>query len=458
MPSDPIRATRICISPWVELIKLVAIGTMGEVWRGHHRGLDMPVAIKLLAPGLVSEPKVRERFVREARAAAKIESDHVVRYYDYGETDNGRPFIVMEWLTGVTLQEILDEQGALAPRKVSYIIDHLAKALSAVHEAGVVHRDVKPDNVLLVPQGKRLITKLVDFSVSTYAAAKSIRLTQPGTLVGTPSYMCREQVLHGRCDRTGDLWSLAVVAYELLTGVLPFQGDTVGAVCASIVDGEYLPPSHRLPALGEAVDAWFAKAVSVKPEDRFGSASELSESFSRAIRQAFGKEALPRLTPPGDPVPEPRNDAPSTPPSTVTLDPVIEEQAPEPRASWPWVMLASALVSVAIGTAWYVGLIPIYRTLPAMAAHDLVQVASALATDNIANAWMDAEPWQEQALRYEASYLECRSTLEELERQRDDDAAKAAAKPKPWPVKSRTPQPPLTGGLASATVLSGDTE
>ena len=442
MASDPIRATRICISPWVELIKLVAVGTMGEVWRGHHRGLDLPVAIKLLSSELVSEPKVRERFVREARAAAKIESDHVVRYYDYGETDNGRPFIVMEWLTGVTLQEVLDEQGALAPRKVSYIIDHLAKALSVVHEAGVVHRDVKPDNVLLVPQGKRLVTKLVDFSVSTYAVAKSIRLTQPGTLVGTPSYMCREQVLYGRCDRTGDLWSLAVVAYELLTGELPFQGDTVGAVCASIVDGEYLPPSQRLPALGEAVDAWFAKAVSVNPEDRFGSASELAESFSRAIRQAFGKDALPRLTPPGDPIPEPRTDAPSTPPSTVTLDPVTEEHTPEPRRSWPWVMLASALVSMAIGTAWYVGLIPIHRTLPAMAARELTLGASALATDNIVSAWMDAQPWQEYAMRYEASYFECRSTLEESQRLIDEEAAKAAAKPKPWPVKKPAPAVP----------------
>jgi serine/threonine-protein kinase len=430
----------IGIDPWLELVKLVAAGSMGEVWRGYHRGLDLPVAVKLLAQDFVSQDDVRERFRREARAAAKIESPHVVRYLDYGETADGRPFIVMEWLTGVTLQQLLDEQGPLAPRKVAFIVEQLARALAAVHAAGVVHRDVKPDNVLLVPSSSRLLIKLVDFSVSTCIATRT-RLTQPGTLIGTPAYMSREQVLHGSADWRSDLWSLGVVAYELMTGELPFYGETIGAMCAAIVEGRCALPSAVMPELGSAMDSWFEKATAPKPHDRFDSATELAEGFVAAIRSSFGEDALRPSGELDSPASARSPEPPAADDVITTLSPAVRDTERAARRSWSrWLTLGAALALGGAGYYFYaIDPSPVAPLLPAHASVGLASAAEAPLLWQLAESRIDAARWRERALFYEGA---CSSAPDAKPAEEEDEPSqkKIARRPAVSTPRAATPR------------------
>jgi serine/threonine-protein kinase len=394
----------------VEIIEMVAVGAMGEVWRGHHHGLDVPVAVKLLTRERLSDPEVRERFEREARAAAKIESEHVVRTYDCGRASDGRPYIVMEWLTGVTLQRLLDEHGLLEPSQVAIIIEQLCRALDAVHTAGVVHRDVKPDNVLIVPGGTQLV-KLVDFSVSSYESGGdgARKLTNPGTLVGTPLYMSREYVVNGEADWRSDLWSVGVVGYELLTGALPFTGDTIGAVCIAVAEGRCRPPSAIVPTLGPAIDDWFARATAPEPEDRFGSAAEMASALNAAVQSASGQR---RRTSSGSrtPVSARCKTVPAADLDT-SLHPVVGERRTVTRRR-PWGLVAALSLTAALGAGWYFeGTGPLAPLLPRQAAYGLSREAEVVATRSVAALRFDEPRWMDHALWYENAYESCREEL-----------------------------------------------
>ena len=190
----------------------------------------------------------------------------------------------MEWCEGVTLRDLMEERGPFAPAQVEMILRQLAAALDAVHAEGLVHRDVKPENVLLVPTDDELRVKLVDFGVTLDINASDRRMTAPGSLVGTPAYMSREQVVDNHADHRSDVWALGVVGYEMLTGCAPFDGRTVGVICAEVVDNDPLPISQRLPDRSRAFDAWFAKATANEPDRRHQSAGELLAEFRRACR------------------------------------------------------------------------------------------------------------------------------------------------------------------------------
>ncbi len=278
------------ISDNVELRTLIGQGGMGQVWAGLHGALRREVAVKFLCDEMVEDASAVQRFTIEAQTLARLQCRHVPQVFDFGTMANGAPFIVMELLEGVDLERRLELDGRLSLEHVATLMAQMGSVLSLAHGLGVVHRDIKPGNIVLLPCNHGdFMAKLLDFGiVKTPLVTESGRLTETGTTFGTPAYMSPEQLLSAReVDARADLWSLAVVAYRCLTGRLPFEGETFGAVCIAIDRGDFVRPSELCSELSLALDSWFQKALSRDSSDRFGSATEMIETFDAAIAESL---------------------------------------------------------------------------------------------------------------------------------------------------------------------------
>jgi eukaryotic-like serine/threonine-protein kinase len=303
------------ITKAVSLIEPLGAGGMGAVWLADHLSLKTRVVVKFMLGSLDGSDSARIRFSREAAAAAQVKSPHVVQMLDHGVSDDGLPFIVMEHLEGHDLGVEIEQHGALEPSTVVTIVVQIAKALSKVHAAGLLHRDIKPDNIFLCAGEEDTFAKLLDFGI-----AKSSRVdqgdgsldgeTKTGQIVGTPFYMSPEQVTaQKKIDHRADLWALGIVTYEALTGQRPYDGPSFGALAVKIATTPAPPPSTVKPDLPPAFDDWFAKACAREPGDRFSSAKEMSDAL-RAVFDGVvsmprsnddsGRRSGPRHTPSGD--------------------------------------------------------------------------------------------------------------------------------------------------------------
>ena len=257
-------------------------GGMGEIFRATDTALGRAVAIKVLDDRYAQDFSVRQRFTREALAVARLSGNpNIVTIYDVGEQGD-RPFIVMEYLAGGSLEQRLREQGAQSPAQALAWLEQAANALDAAHRNGVVHRDVKPANLLLDVHGR---VHVADFGIASAAGMQS--LTQTGTVLGTASYLSPEQASGETTSAASDLYSLGVVAFELLTGRRPFEGDTIAQEAAAHVTGEVPSVQSFDPQLPKALDAVFARALAKEPTSRFRSGAELVA----ALRDAFDREA-----------------------------------------------------------------------------------------------------------------------------------------------------------------------
>ena len=288
------------VTPNVRLVRHLGDGGMGSVWVATHLRLESEVAVKFIDPLLIQQqPSIRARFRREATAAAKIDSPHVVRTFDHGEMDDGTPFIVMELMRGESLADRIHRSGPLGLRDTELVVVQVCKALRMAHKLGIVHRDIKPDNVFLVGQlhdagdddalgaGDELFVKILDFGIAKEVNREGSLATMAGSLLGTPYYMSPEQILSSKdVDFRADLWAVAVMAYECLTGSLPFNGETLGGVIAAVVSGRFTPPSALAYGLFGVLDSWFARALAMDPSERFGSTRELSNAFAAAVKLA----------------------------------------------------------------------------------------------------------------------------------------------------------------------------
>ena len=254
------------ISHYVVLEKL-GEGGMGVVYKAEDRALKRLVALKFLAPAALASPRQRERFFREARAAAALDHPNICTIYEIAE-EHGRLFIAMALAEGATVKARL-ASGPLPPGEAWHVAVQVAKALEAAHEKGIVHRDVKSANIMVTPRGH---ARIMDFGLALLREAGS---SEPTAVVGTPAYMSPEQISGQRLDHRTDLWSWGVVFYEMLTGRLPFTGDSVIAVAQAIVHSDPAPPSSLVHTLPEAWDRVVRKALAKRPEDRFASASDL---------------------------------------------------------------------------------------------------------------------------------------------------------------------------------------
>jgi predicted Ser/Thr protein kinase len=255
-------------------------GAMGVVHLAHDPRVRRRVAVKTftLPHGLSEEQarEYRERFLREAQAAGRLSHPGIVTIYDVDE-DGDEPFIAMEYVDGHSLLELLPDEGGIDAQRAISIVADLAAALQVAHEAGVVHRDVKPANVLV--RGDDGAVKIADFGV---ARMTSSELTRAGTSLGSPAYMSPEQVRGGEVDGRSDLFALAVILYELLTGRRPFEGRETAELVYAIAHETPVPPSRIAPGLPAGLDRFFERALAKSPEDRFPDAA----AFRAALLEA----------------------------------------------------------------------------------------------------------------------------------------------------------------------------
>jgi serine/threonine protein kinase len=264
-----------------EIIAVAGTGGMGVVYRANQRSLNRVVALKVIRHDIASSGGYRERFLREARLAASVDHPHVVSVYDVGEQD-GRLFLAMQWVDGLNLRTLIDGEGALAPDRAVTIAEQLAGALEAVHDAGLIHRDVKPANVLLRQMGDRDHAYLMDFGVAKAPKGEVEDLTQTGSVIGTSGYLAPEQIMGQEADARSDLYAMACLTFELMTGKPAFSAANEMALRWAHANSPRPQASLARPALGARYDGFFVQALSVDPRDRFQS----GRAFAAALRSA----------------------------------------------------------------------------------------------------------------------------------------------------------------------------
>ena len=263
-----------------ELHRKIARGGMADVYLAHDQLLDRPVAVKVMFPEHAREQAFVERFRREAQAAANLNHPNIVAVYDWGQ-QYGTYFIVMEYVDGRALSEIIRAEGPLHPNRAAEIAADTAAALGFAHRNGVVHRDVKPGNILITPSGQ---VKVTDFGIAQAATANAgDNLTQAGSVMGTATYFSPEQAQGHAVDPRSDLYSLGCVLYEMLTSRPPFSGDTPVAVAYKHVQEQALPPSRINPNVPSALDAIVMKLLNKDPFLRYPSAEDLRSDLRRFL-------------------------------------------------------------------------------------------------------------------------------------------------------------------------------
>src|SRR3989454_4966694 len=261
--------TLVTLDGRYHVLERVAAGGMGEVLRAHDAVLAREVAIKVLHPSLASDQGFVDRFRREARAAATLNHPNIVAVYDWGAVD-GIYYMVMEYVRGRSVRELLNADGPLAPAQAAEILRQTLLALEHAHAKGIVHRDLKPENILLTTDGK---VKLTDLGLArAFADAKS---THAGAVTGTVQYLAPEQIRGEPADPRSDLYSLGIVAYELLTGELPYTGETPMAIAYKHLSDRVPKPSRSAAEIGSDLDGFVASATDPDRELRPESAAAM---------------------------------------------------------------------------------------------------------------------------------------------------------------------------------------
>jgi len=340
-----------------ELGELLGRGGMAEVRKGNDIRLGRVVAVKRLRTDLASDQTFQARFRREAQSAASLNHPAIVAVYDTGEelstdgTDVAQPYIVMEYVAGRTLRDILREGRKILPERALEITSGVLSALDYSHRAGIIHRDIKPGNVMLTPAGD---VKVMDFGIARAISDASSTMTQTAAVVGTAQYLSPEQARGETVDSRSDVYSTGCLLYELLTGRPPFVGDSPVAVAYQHVREQPTPPSAHDEDLTPEIDAIVMKALAKRVEDRYQSAAAMKADIDRYLA------GLPvQATPPPAPVEDATSVLPAgavpgmtnTSSGTMTALPAAEEEG---RKKWPWVVLGVVLLVLAVLAAVFI--------------------------------------------------------------------------------------------------------
>ncbi|MFI7001870.1 Stk1 family PASTA domain-containing Ser/Thr kinase [Nocardia sp. NPDC050175] len=395
----------------------IARGGMSMVFRGVDTRLDRPVAIKVMDPKFAGDPQFLSRFEFEARAVAKLKHSSLVAVYDQG-VDGEYPFLIMELVEGGTLRELLRERGPMPPHAVRAVAEPVLSAIGVAHSAGLVHRDVKPENVLISDNGE---VKIADFGLVRAVAAANT--TSASVILGTAAYLSPEQVTTGTADARSDVYSFGVLIFELLTGKVPFTGDTSLSVAYQRIENDVPSPSRFISGVPPEFDELVAKATAREPAHRYADANEMAA----ALRQIGAKLNLPPYrvpapqesaehlsasyriaTPAAAPAamhapepytpqtvqhtkvvtaPRPRVDY--GPPDDYQQQPVRQQHAASPyqayapdrtksrRMTWVWIAIVVILTLVVGVGGWWLG-VGRYSPVPAIAGMDSDRAVAAL--------------------------------------------------------------------------------
>ncbi len=295
--SEPDRLVGTTLAGKYRLEELLGEGAMGRVYRARHVGLDRPVAIKVLHERLSGEERVEKRFHREARAASRLSHPNSVQVLDFGATDEGILFIAMELLDGEDLQVILDHDAPLSPRRIASILGQALHALDEAHHVGIIHRDFKPENIVVsTDRDGHDVVKVCDFGIAKIMDGEGQSITVDGFVCGTPQYMAPEQARGEDIDPRLDLYAAGVVLYQMLAGAPPFTADTALGIITKHLTDEPVAPSVRRPELGipEALEHIALRAMSKARAERYGSAKEMADALAAAV-QSLGPLADTRL-------------------------------------------------------------------------------------------------------------------------------------------------------------------
>jgi beta-lactam-binding protein with PASTA domain len=328
-----------------ELLSRLGTGGMATVWLAEDTSLHRKVAIKVLAERYAEDEQFVERFRREAQSAAGLNHPNIVAIYDRGVAD-GTYYIAMEYLEGPTLKYVIDERGGLEPNRAIDFATQILAALRFAHNHGVVHRDIKPHNVVVSRDGR---LKVTDFGI---ARAGASQMTEVGSIVGTAQYLSPEQARGEIVGPPSDLYSVGIVLYEMLTGRVPFEGDSAVAIAMKHLGEEPVPPSVYAPGIPPGLEQVVLRALSKDAGDRYQTAEEMSADLDRARRGVAlspRTEQMTRVLPP----PPRIGDTQVQPPreGTRVWDREVPPAAPPPRkapprrARWPWILVLLLLLA-----------------------------------------------------------------------------------------------------------------
>ncbi|MBN2192344.1 MAG: serine/threonine protein kinase [Polyangiaceae bacterium] len=270
------------------IVRLIGDGGMGAVFEARHEVLGSVVALKFLHAELARRTGLAARFLQEARVSASIQSPHVTRVIDVDQTPDGAPFIVMELLAGESLQQLLDRKLKLPRDQAVDFALQILCGLEAAHALGVVHRDLKPDNVFITPSGGGPVLKLLDFGIAKLRQAHEYQrgLTRPGVVMGTPEYMAPEQLYAAdRVDHRADIYSLGAMLYEVLSGERPAYGDSAPEIIAKVTEGQVKPLLELLPDLPPGLAAAVHRAIEPDADRRYANAMEMRLDLARFAGQ-----------------------------------------------------------------------------------------------------------------------------------------------------------------------------
>lgn len=293
-----------------EIVEKIGAGGMAVVFKARHEAMGRDVAIKFMPEGMMEDDTARHRFIREARTIARLEHPHILPVYDFGEVD-GRAFLVMRLLSSGTLGDLIRKEGAMPFEKIVALISQVADALQYAHHQGVIHRDVKPANLLMDTFGKVYLT---DFGIAKVFESQQ-QITQTGATMGTPTYMSPEQVQAGEVDARSDIYSLGIIVYQMLVGQVPFSADTPIATALKHVSEMPPIPSDINPDIPYALEQVVLKALAKDKEDRYQSCAEFVQALQAAVgtEQSMPAQSVPPAQSSPTPQPAPASRGADTP-------------------------------------------------------------------------------------------------------------------------------------------------
>lgn len=379
--------------------RILGRGGMGMVVRARHVQLDEPVAVKLMLPEVALSPEAVARFTREARAAAKIKSEHVVRVTDVATLEDGSPYMVMEFLEGRDLESLVHERKRLPVEEAIEYFLQACEAIAEAHSLGIVHRDLKPANLFL---GSRRdgspIVKVLDFGISKISSTmggSDGAMTRTSAIMGSPLYMSPEQMTSSRdVDARSDIWALGVILYELLSGAQPFTGETLPQVCAQVLEAKPARLGSLVPGLPTGLEAAVHRCLEKEPAARYGGVAELARALA-PYASARARTSVDRISTAfgagGPPQAEERLAYEATS-ASMTESPWAKSRVSSKRRSvWPFV--AALAVAAIMGVALFLNRSSTLAPAPSAAASAIVAAPIAAAPappESVAPAALDS--------------------------------------------------------------------